>query len=331
MTAPVIAVEHLTKQFGTPTQPDSLLPGCLDISLAVEPGETIGVVGESGSGKTTLGRCITGLTHFDRGRVLHHGADISVARGNARREFRRAVQIVFQNPETALNPRMTVGRFVAEALRNYARASREEEHGRLVELAGLVGLNEGHLARYPHQLSGGQKQRVGVMRALACEPDLIVLDEPTSALDVSVQAQVLRTLKDVQAATSIAYVLISHDVGVIRAMCDRVVIMYLGRVVEEGPAKAVFDSPQHPYTRALIDAVPRVHRQIEEPFLLRGDISTRGVRASECPLRRRCPLAVDDCTRMPPVTEAGPGHFVSCWRRGVAGSHSLTRPHEREQ
>jgi oligopeptide/dipeptide ABC transporter ATP-binding protein len=169
------------------------------------------------------------------------------------------------------------------------------------------------------------------MRALACEPDLIVLDEPTSALDVSVQAQVLRTLKDVQAATSIAYILISHDVGVIRAMCDRIVIMYLGRVVEEGPARAVFDSPQHPYTRALIDAAPRVRRQIEAPFVLDGDISARGVKASECPLRRRCPLAVDDCARMPPVTQAGPGHFVSCWRRGAAGSHSsITRANERE-
>jgi ABC-type glutathione transport system ATPase component len=147
MTAPVITVENLTKQFGDPRQADSLLPGCLDISLAIEPGETVGVVGESGSGKTTLGRCITGLTHFDRGKVLHRGKDISTAQGDERREFRRAIQIVFQNPETALNPRMTVGRFVAEALRNHRRAARADEHRRLVELAGLVGLNEGHLGR----------------------------------------------------------------------------------------------------------------------------------------------------------------------------------------
>jgi oligopeptide/dipeptide ABC transporter ATP-binding protein len=321
MSAPIILVEQLTKQFGQSKDADSLRPGCLDISLQVGAGETIGVVGESGSGKTTLGRCIAGLVDFDEGTVRHHGRNVGEMTSGARREFRRAVQVVFQNPETALNPRMTVGRFVAEALRNYRRTDRAGEQARLVELAALVGLNEGHLSRYPHQLSGGQKQRVGVMRALACEPDLIVLDEPTSALDVSVQAQVLRTLKDVQARTGVAYVLISHDVGVIRAMCDRIVVMYLGRVVEEGPTEDVLSAPAHPYTRALIEAVPRIHRQIAEPFTLHGDASVRGVKASECTLRRRCPLAIDKCRELPPVTEKGAGHSVRCWR-----SADMTNP-----
>jgi oligopeptide/dipeptide ABC transporter ATP-binding protein len=314
MTVPIIDVDHLSKQFGKPDESDRLRPGCRDISLRIGAGETLGIVGESGSGKTTLGRCMAGLTGFDSGTVRHHGNDVATFGAKARHEFRRAVQIVFQNPETALNPRMTAGRFVAEALRNFRRVERSRIRARLVELAGLVDLNESLLARYAHQLSGGQKQRFGLMRALACEPDLIVLDEPTSALDVSVQAQVLRTLKDVQKRASVAYVLISHDVGVIHAMCDRVMVMYLGYVVEEGPTDAVLFNPAHPYTRALIDAVPRIHHQIIRPFTLREDLSLREVKATECPLRRRCPLAIDKCREMPPTTDLGSDHHVACWR-----------------
>lgn len=324
MNGPIVQVEHMTKQFGTPDGQEFLLPGCHDISLNVGAGLSIGIVGESGSGKTTLGRCIAGLTEINGGAIRHNGLDIGSMSRLQQREFRRAVQVVFQNPETALNPRMTVGRFVAEALRNFNRCKRSEEHEQLVAMAALVGLNESHLARYPHQLSGGQKQRVGVMRALACAPDLIVLDEPTSALDVSVQAQVLRTLKEIQASTSVAYILISHDVGVIRAMCDQILVMYLGRVVEKGPTEKVLSNPAHPYTRALIDAVPRVHRQVSHPFALRGDISARGVRMNECPLRRRCPLAIDRCRQLPPESTVDTDHHVSCWRSAELDAYTAT-------
>ena len=317
---PVLSLTNVTKRFGRPDGSDRLLPGCHDISLDLKRGETIGIVGESGSGKTTLGRCIVGLQDIDSGDIRVGGEPIGGLCGSARRHFRRTVQIVFQNPETSLNPRMTAGRFVAEALRNFSPLPPVRERKRLIELAELVGLREEHLNRHPHELSGGQKQRFGLMRALACEPEIIVLDEPTSALDVSVQAQVLRTLREVQARTSVAFILISHDVGVIRYMCSRVFVMYLGRVVEAGAADAVLSSPRHPYTRALIDAVPRIRRVPKPAFQLAGDATLRRVSASACPLLPRCPSAMDRCRSLPPVTAAGPGHTVACWLN-VAGDH----------
>jgi oligopeptide/dipeptide ABC transporter ATP-binding protein len=312
-TSPVLAVRSLTKTFGQAASADMLAPGCHDVSFDLMPGETIGIVGESGSGKTTLGKCIAGLLPSDVGVIKFDGRDVATMSSEERRDFRRRVQIVFQNPDNALNPRMTVGRFVAEALKNYNLASKGERRGRLLELASLVGLRDDHIDRYPHQLSGGQKQRVSIMRALACEPNVIVLDEPTSALDVSVQAQVLRTLREIQERRSVSFVLISHDVGVVRYMCRHLMVMYLGRVVETGSAEAVVAKPAHPYTRALVDAVPRLRRTHERDFRLLSDTATRRTAASACQLRLRCPLATDACATTPPMRQVDDRHDAACW------------------
>jgi phosphonate C-P lyase system protein PhnK len=312
-TSPVLAVRGLSKSFGRSASAGMLAPGCHDISFDLMPGETIGIVGESGSGKTTLGRCIAGLLPSDVGVIEFDGRDIATMTREERRDFRRRVQIVFQNPDNALNPRMTVGSFVSEALKNYNFGSKGERRGRLLELAALVGLRDDHIDRYPHQLSGGQKQRVSIMRALACEPNIIVLDEPTSALDVSVQAQVLRTLREIQERRSVSFVLISHDVGVVRYMCRRLMVMYLGRVVETGSTETVVADPAHPYTRALVDAVPRLRRTHERDFRLLSDTATRRTGAAACQLRLRCPLATDACVTTPPMRQVGDRHDAACW------------------
>ena len=310
---PVLSVRKLTKLFGKTGSSETLLPGCRDVSFDLSAGETIGIIGESGSGKTTVARCLTRLLDIDEGEILVLGQDFRTMRGKEFRVFRRHVQIVFQNPETSLNPRMRVAQFVGEVFRNFDVVKPEDEYRRILELADIVGLSEEHLRRYPHQLSGGQKQRVGLMRALACEPSIILLDEPTSALDVSVQAQVLRTLRDIQRRTSVSLILISHDVSVIRYMCSRVIVMYLGRVIEEGPTEALFDSPRHPYTKALFDAVPRLRALPNSRLVLKDESNSPPVLASTCPLVPRCPFVMDVCRKMPPATHVGPQHRVSCW------------------
>jgi oligopeptide/dipeptide ABC transporter ATP-binding protein len=308
----LLTVTSLTKSFGPPSRSGELRPGCHDVSFSLKAGETIGVVGESGSGKTTLGRCIAGLLAADSGEIRLTGQAGDAWGPGASRRTRQDIQIVFQNAENALNPRMTVARFVGEAFRNFRTVESGREHARLVELAGLVGLGEAHLARYPHELSGGQKQRVCIMRALACNPRVIVLDEPTSALDVSVQAQVLQTLREVQRETGVGLIFISHDVGVIRAMCARVYVLYLGRIVEAGEIASVIAAPRHPYTRALIDAAPRLKPSGRAPYMLVGDLTLRKVAATACPLLPRCREAIAACAVMPNLVEVAPGHVAAC-------------------
>ncbi|QQA44702.1 oligopeptide/dipeptide ABC transporter ATP-binding protein [Pelagovum pacificum] len=311
---PVLSIRGVSRLFTNPADPEAMSVGVRGVSFEMKRGETLGLIGESGCGKSTLGRCIVGLDQPDEGDIRVNDTVMNRLSGDALRRFRRAVQIVFQRPETCLNPRMTVRAFVSQALRNFKVVPRAEEADRLRHLTTLVGLDAQALDRHPHQLSGGERQRVAIMRALACDPDLIVLDEPTSALDVSVQAQVLRTLRDLKSEVGTSFLFISHDMAVVRYMCERVMVMYMGRIVEEGPTETVLSRPAHPYTRALFDAAPRIHPRPQPPVALKGELSLRDVKAGECALRSRCPFAVDRCRAQPPIARLEGGHRVACWR-----------------
>lgn len=309
----VLSVKDLYKEYQNQFNPDALKPGVRGVSLDVSRGEVVGLIGESGCGKTTLGRCVTRLLDPDSGQILVNGKDFGSMRGEALRAFRKNVQVVFQRPETCLNPRMSVYQFVNEVFRNFHTCERGGEREKIKMFSNMVGLREDAIDFYPHQLSGGEKQRVAIMRALACDPSIIILDEPTSALDVSVQAQVLKTLKDLQRDVQTSFLFISHDVAVIRYMCSRVMVMYLGIIVEEGPADLVFDSPCHPYTRALLAAVPRLTAKDRTVDKLRGELIMNNVTASICPLLPRCPRAHDKCKTRPPMFDLEQGHRASCW------------------
>jgi oligopeptide transport system ATP-binding protein len=256
---PLLEVRHLSKQFSRKSGifgKTAVVHAVDDVSFSIEKGETFGLVGESGSGKTTTGRCILRLIEPSGGEVIFDGRDVlKLSRGDLRRA-RRDMQIVFQDPYSSLNPRMRVSEIVEEPLVIHALGSKAERRARVKELFDLVGLNPDHLARYPHEFSGGQRQRIGVARALALNPSLIIADEPVSALDVSVQAQVVNLLMDLQARLKLTYLFIAHDLRLVEHICGRVAVMYLGRIVEMGETAKLFASPQHPYTRALLSAIP---------------------------------------------------------------------------
>jgi oligopeptide/dipeptide ABC transporter ATP-binding protein len=313
MTEPVLSVQNLHKVYPNKQFPNSVGVGVRGVSLEVKAGEVVGLIGESGCGKTTLGRCVARLVNPDSGLILVNGQDFGAMRGKTLRKYRKHVQVVFQRPETCLNPRMSIYQFVGEVFRNFHTCPKGQERQRMLDLTHMVGLKEEAIDFYPHQLSGGEKQRVAIMRALACDPTVIVLDEPTSALDVSVQAQVLRTLKDLQTQLHMAFLFISHDVAVIRYICSRVMVMYLGEIVEEGPTAQVFGAPQHPYTQALLAAVPRLRARSDENSRLQGELLISGIQPGMCPLLPRCPHAHARCHEHPPVVELGEGHRAACW------------------
>jgi ABC-type oligopeptide transport system ATPase subunit len=256
---PLLEVRHLVKEFGRRgglLRKGSVVRAVNDVSFAIDEGETFGLVGESGSGKTTTGRCILRLTEPTSGEVRFNGEDVLNFSRSRMRQARRDMQIVFQDPYSSLNPRMRVGAIVEEPFIIHRIGSKPERRARVAELFELVGLDPAQLARYPHQFSGGQRQRIGLARALALNPSLVIADEPVSALDVSVQAQVVNLLMDLQERLKLTYLFIAHDLRLVRHICSRVAVMYLGRIVEMGPTERLFQASAHPYTRALLSAIP---------------------------------------------------------------------------
>ncbi|HKK26625.1 MAG TPA: oligopeptide/dipeptide ABC transporter ATP-binding protein [Gemmatimonadota bacterium] len=285
-----------------------------NVSFGIARGETLALVGESGCGKSTTARLALGLEEPDRGTVRFGGRDISSLAGAERRAFRRRAQMVFQDPVGSLNPRLRVGDALREPLRVHGIVPREEEAGRVAELLRRVGLDPGDARRYPHEFSGGQRQRIGIARALSVEPDLLVADEPVSALDVSVQAQILNLLAALQRDLGLTYLFIAHDLAVVRHVADRVAVMYLGRIVETGPADELFERPLHPYTRALLGAVPRPRPGLGVRASVRGEASAAGA-AAGCPFEPRCRHLERDaaCRRdVPELEEKRPDGAARC-------------------
>ena len=290
-----------------------------DVSFKVHSGEVVGLVGESGSGKTTVGRSILRLIEPTSGAVFFEGKDLIKASKRELRILRKPLQIIFQDPFASLNPRMTVGQIIAEGLQIHGLAKGQAARDRVAELLGKVGLSANHAQRYPHEFSGGQRQRIGIARALAVDARFIVADEPVSALDVSIQAQVINILQDLQEEFGLSLLLISHDLSVVEHISDTVIVMYLGRVMEVASRRQIFANPRHPYTEALLAAKPKIdtsRRHQERAVILEGDIPSPIDPPSGCVFRTRCPLATKECAEVvPPLEAAEPGHFKACIHR----------------
>ena len=317
-TAPVIEVQDLVKTFplrhGLFGGGRAVVHALSGVSFSVRAGETLGIVGESGCGKTTLGKTLMRLHPVDHGRILLRGRDITRTGGGELRRLRRNIQMVFQDPFSSFNPRMTCGAIVAEPLEIHGVAAGRAKRERVAAMFAEVGLRPEQLRRYPHQLSGGQRQRLGIARALAVQPAIIVADEPVSALDVSVQAQVLNLMADLQRGSDLAFLFISHDLAVVEHIAHRVAVMYLGRIVEIAEKRTLFATPKHPYTEALLAAVP-VPRPgaMRQRIILRGDVPSPVTPPPGCAFHTRCPIAETVCReRTPMLAPAGPGHAVAC-------------------
>ncbi|HYW71686.1 MAG TPA: oligopeptide/dipeptide ABC transporter ATP-binding protein [Pyrinomonadaceae bacterium] len=288
------------------------------VSLDIQPGETMGLVGESGCGKTTLGRAILRLVELTSGQVLFHNQDLAQLSSRQMRAHRRQLQVIFQDPYASLNPRMTISQIIGEPLSTFRLAEGAAKRQRVEELMQLVGLSPRFMKRYPHEFSGGQRQRIGIARALAVDPEFIVADEPISALDVSIQSQIMNLLERLRAEKNLTYLFISHDLRAVRHLSNRVAVMYLGRIVELADARAVYDEPLMPYTRALISAVPVPDPKIEltrQRIVLQGEVPSPVNPPTGCRFRTRCPFAISACAEVEPqLVEIKPGHFAACIR-----------------
>ena len=287
-----------------------------DVTFKVLKGETLGLVGESGSGKTTIARTVVRLTAPTAGHVLFDGQDLDSLHTKDLRKIRPKMQMIFQDPYSSLNPRMNVGRLIGEPLLEHTTLSTADRRARTAELMSIVGLDPEFADRYPHEFSGGQQQRIGIARALVLNPSLVICDEPISALDVSIQAQIVNLFEDVQERFGLTYLFISHDLGMIRHMCNRVAVMYLGRIAEMGSADDVYRHPQHPYTKALLSSVPRPNprvRRERERIVLSGEIPSPSDPPSGCSFNTRCPFVAPQCrTHRPELREVAPNHQAAC-------------------
>jgi oligopeptide transport system ATP-binding protein len=300
-----------------------------DVSFFIERGQTLGLVGESGSGKSTTGRCIIRLIEPSSGSVTLNGRDVASLRGRELKDFRRQAQIVFQDPQASLNPRMTIGELVREPLIIHRIGTKVEQIAKVKELLETVELNPEHINRYPHEFSGGQRQRIGIARALALNPQFVICDEPVSALDVSIQAQVLNLLKSLQDELGLTYLFIAHDLGVVQHVSDRVAVMYLGTIVEIGDVRLLYSAPHHPYSQSLLSAIPVPDPALQKGrgrIILAGDPPSPLDPPSGCRFRTRCPIVQDICAeKVPPLKQIAPGidHHCACH---FAKANPLTPP-----
>ena len=312
---PLVQVQHLKKYFQAGRK--TTVRALDDVSFDIYPGETLGLVGESGCGKTTCGRTVLGLYDKTEGQVLYRGQDVHAMTRQARQAFQKQAQIVFQDPYSSLDPRMTVADIVAEGIDvHHLAKDKKDRLDRIYYYLNAVGLNESHASRFVHEFSGGQRQRIGIARALAVEPEFIMLDEPISALDVSIQAQIVNLLIKMQKEKGLTYLFVAHDLAMVRHISDRIVVMYLGTVVETAPAAELYAAPLHPYTRSLIAAIPipdpRKERMRKiQP--LQGEAVSVTAQVRGCRFRSRCPYATEQCAQeLPQLQETAPGHFAAC-------------------
>lgn len=321
MSTPLLKVENLTKSFpiygGLFSREVASVKAVQGISFELNKGETLGLVGESGCGKSTLGRCLIRLHDTTSGKISYNGKDITHIQGEELRDMRKKMQIIFQDPFASLNPRMTIGAILEEPLiiHNLYNSAKDRQD-RIYELIDLVGLRREHLNRYPHEFSGGQRQRVGIARALAVNPELIVCDEPVSALDVSIQAQVINLLMELQQKLGLTYIFIAHDLKVVEHVSTKVAVMYLGKIVEMAEAEELYRNPKHPYTKALMSAIPVPDpRRRDERIILTGDVPSPINPPTGCHFHPRCPMAIEDCkTIVPPLEEKSKDHIAACIR-----------------